>query len=181
MGPVEKEIGKNIVLLRQACGMTQEEVAHRANISVHCLQMIEHGHWNVTIDSLMHLSQVFGVDARVLSFFSKSDEDILSEISKVPRLAEETGDILQVCRSIALLRKEAGITQKELAQKARISTARLREIEHGCANTTIKRILRIAQSFGMSLAMLSSINMSEEVHMDLVREAREAAGLRPKL
>lgn len=181
MGPVEKEIGANIVLLRQACGMTQEEVAYRANISVHCLQMIEHGHWNVTMDNLMRLSQVFGIDPRVLSFFSKPDEDILGEIREAPRLAEETGGILQVCRSIALLRKEAGITQKELAQKAKISTARLREIEHGCANTTVKRMLRIAQSFGMSLAMLSSINMSDEALMDLVREAREAAGLRPKL
>lgn len=45
------EIRKNIVLLRREQGLTQEDVAFRSNLSVNCLQAIEYGCRNTTVDT----------------------------------------------------------------------------------------------------------------------------------
>ena len=74
------EIGKNIVLLRNEQGLTQEEVAFQSNLSVSRLQTIEYGCQNVTVDTLIRIASVLGIDSRVFGVFSRTDHAILSEI-----------------------------------------------------------------------------------------------------
>ena len=44
------EIGKNVLILRGGRGLSQEELADRAGISVSRLRDIEHGYANASID-----------------------------------------------------------------------------------------------------------------------------------
>ena len=46
------EIGKNVLILRGGRGLSQEELADRAGISVSRLRDIEHGYANASIDVL---------------------------------------------------------------------------------------------------------------------------------
>ena len=171
------EIGNNIVLLRSRQGLSREEVAFRANQCANTLYAIEHGRANATADTLIHLSTALGIDSRVLGVFSRTDEVILSEVRQTPRLPLKSGNALQFCENIVPLRKERGITQKQLAHLAGISAAWMRDIEHGCANMTIDKLLRISKAFDLSLLKLACLAMSEEELMDLVQNARERAGI----
>ena len=82
------EAGRNIVLLRKALNMKQEEVAFLSNLSVSRLQDIECGCPNVTFDTLTCISKTLGVDFRVLDIFLQSDAEILSAFhSQKPQLS----------------------------------------------------------------------------------------------
>ena len=174
------EIGKCIVLLRNNQNLSQEEVAFQAGRSVSCLQAIEYGCNNPTVDTLIRLADVLGIDSRVLGIFLRTDRSILSEIRQAPPFPKLKGGTLQICENILLLRKTRGLTQKELAQLAQISDARLRDVEHGCANMTINTLLCISRAFGLSLMELNFLTMQEEELMELVHTARDRAGIRQR-
>lgn len=171
------DIGRNAVFLRQWQGFTQEEVAFRSNLSVNCLQSIEHGRSNATADTLIHLAKTLGIYSQVFGIFAWTDEMIASEIRHPPHLPFKSGNSLQICENIMLLRKARGITQKQLAQIAGISSTYLRYIEQGCANMTVRVLLVIAEAFDLSLMKLTFLATPEELLMHMVREARERAGI----
>lgn len=171
------EIGKNIVLLRQKCGLTQAEIAYRANLSISHLQSIEYGYQNTTVDTMIRIAESFGIHSHVMGIFSWADSAILAEIRQIPKLPEREIEALQICRNILILRKMRGLTQEQLARLSNISISCLRDIEHCCANVTAKKLLCIARAFGMSLTELNSIAMREEKLMEMVYKAREKAGL----
>lgn len=174
-----QEIGRNVALLRQARGLTQEETAYRANISVSRLQVIEYGRHNTTVDTLIRIANGLGIDQRVIGIFTRSDQAILNDLkqSRLLHGHSERIDILPICRNIRLLRKERGLTQRELAQLANLSAACLRDIEHGCANMTIKTLMRIAEGFGLSMTELFATTMEQEELLELVYDTRKAAGI----
>jgi transcriptional regulator with XRE-family HTH domain len=66
MGALEGIIGANVRRLRKERALTQEDVAHRAEISVRYLSSVEAGHQNVTIAVLERLAVVLGVSAASL-------------------------------------------------------------------------------------------------------------------
>ena len=171
------EIGLNTRHLRQGQGLSLEEVVFRANLSVNCLQSVEHGRSNATVDTLIHIAQALNIDSQVFGVFAWADEYILSEIRKPPCLPLKHGDPLQVCENIILLRKERGISQKQLADNAGISPTYLRYIEQGCANMTMGKLLSIADAFDLTLMKLAFLAMPEEHLLRMVRDAREKAGI----
>lgn len=175
-----EEIGRNIILLRREQGLTQEETAFRANLSVSRLQTIEYGCRNTTVDTLIRIAGALGVDPRVFGIFSRTDRAVLSEFRRFPRLPERGGGLLQICGNIVLLRKKRGLTQKQLAYLAGISTVCLRDIERECANVTVNKLLCVAGAFHMSLMELSSLTMPEETLMDMIYSARTRAGIKRK-
>lgn len=171
------EIGKNIVLLRKAQGLTQEQVAFRSNISISRLQDIEYGCRNTTIDTLICLARALQVDSRILGIFSMSDKEIRSKTRSSFRLQHEINGPLQICENIVQLRKTEKLTQKELARMSNMSIARLRDIEHRCANVTTDKLFGIADAFGISLVELSAMSMSEAEFFQLIHRARIRAGM----
>ena len=58
MGALEGIVGVNVRRLRKEKGLTQEEVAHRAEISVRYLSSIEAGRENLTLQVLERLAAV---------------------------------------------------------------------------------------------------------------------------
>ena len=53
-------VGGNVRRLRLERGMTQEDLAHRAEISVRFLSSVEHGRENITLAVLERLSLALG-------------------------------------------------------------------------------------------------------------------------
>lgn len=172
------EIGNNIVLLRKEQGLTQEETAFRSNLSVSRLQYIEYGCQNTTTDTLIRLAETLGVDPRVFAIFSRPENVILSEVRRSVRLPERKGDRPQICDNIVRLRKKRRLSQEQLARLSHISPVCLRDIEHGCGNTTTKKLVSIAKAFGLSPTELNLCSIPEEELLELVRQAKRMAGLK---
>jgi transcriptional regulator with XRE-family HTH domain len=57
-------------------------------------------------------------------------------------------------KHLAHMRKEKGLTQEKLAEKASLDTAQLGKIEIGLTNLTINTIHRLAKGLGISLKEL---------------------------
>ena len=53
-------VGKNVRRLRLERGMTQEDLAHRAEISVRFLSSLEHGRENTTLAVIERVSAALG-------------------------------------------------------------------------------------------------------------------------
>ena len=64
-------VGRNIVLLRQAAGMAQDELAHRASIHVTYLSGVENGRRNITMDVLERIARALDVQETTLLARSK--------------------------------------------------------------------------------------------------------------
>ena len=69
------------------------------------------------------------------------------------------------------MRKARNITQRELANLSKVSCARLRDIEHGCANVTIVALDKITGALGLSLLEAGMLTVSEDEFEDVVQSA----------
>jgi transcriptional regulator with XRE-family HTH domain len=58
--------GANVRRLRLERGMTQEDLAHRADVSVRFLSSIEHGRENATLAVLERLAAALGAEPSIL-------------------------------------------------------------------------------------------------------------------
>lgn len=74
-------------------------------------------------------------------------------------------------------RKQAGISQEELARQTGISLTLIRDIERKAANPTLSSLVKIADAFDMSIAELLDFNNdlqdSAKISSTLVRELRQ--------
>ena len=61
--PVLLQIAAKVRALRLAKGLTQEQLAERADYAVRFVQFVEHGSRNLTIDSLVALADALEVKA----------------------------------------------------------------------------------------------------------------------
>ncbi len=82
MGDVQKELGQKVRNLRRALGLTQEQLAERAGISLKHLGELERGRSNPTLSSLVGLASSLGVP--LPEFFT------LEEAGLTPERARET-------------------------------------------------------------------------------------------
>lgn len=81
---IQATIGYHVRRLRQASGATQQEVADRCAMYRTYLSRIENGSANPTVQVLVDLAQLFGVE--MASFFSTIDAPDKAE-SEAPALA----------------------------------------------------------------------------------------------
>lgn len=175
-----EEIGRNSVLLRKVQGLSQEDVAFRAERSVSCLQSVESGCGNTTVDTLIRIAGALHIDSRVFGMFTRTDEEIMWELRQVSQLPVRTSGVLQICGNIIQLRKAQGLTQSRLAYFSQVSQARLRDIEHGCANVTANKLQAIAGAFGLTLLQLNYLTTPVEEVLEAVYQARAMAGITRK-
>lgn len=82
------EIGRNIVILRKKLGITQEQLALSADVSVSRLRDIEHGRVNFSIDYLESISSALGVELLVLLLLSRTEADILDLLRRARQILE---------------------------------------------------------------------------------------------
>ena len=81
-------------------------------------------------------------------------DDIISERMKDPEFAQawtETELEDQIKRTLIEARIDAGLTQKELAEKSGIRQSNISRIENGSAIPTLQTLYAIARGFGKKL------------------------------
>lgn len=64
--PFRAYVGANVQRLRRKNKLTQEQLAERAGIEARYIRTIERGQTNLTLDVLVRLAEVLGVDPRLL-------------------------------------------------------------------------------------------------------------------
>lgn len=80
-------------------------------------------------------------------------EDLQKELlnPRFKKFFEEEQEKVQIAYEIALLRHAAKLTQKELAQKLKISQSAIARIESGEQNLTLDTLMKIGALFGKKL------------------------------
>ena len=76
------EIGKNVLILRGGRGLSQEELADRAGISVSRLRDIEHGYANASIDVLESVAVALDTELPTLFLLSLEEEQVLDMLRR---------------------------------------------------------------------------------------------------
>ncbi len=69
MAKLRKEFGKRLRLFRRQAGLTQEQLAEKAEISVDFLSLVERGINAPSFDNLEKLAKALGVSVRELFEF----------------------------------------------------------------------------------------------------------------
>lgn len=72
MGQLEdvlRDLGRRVAELRTAEGMTQEQLAERAEVTVQYLQRVESGRENLTVKSILRLAEL--LEVTVIDLFAK--------------------------------------------------------------------------------------------------------------
>lgn len=64
---IRKHIGRRVEALRAAKGMTQEELANKAQISRPNISSIENGKYNVRLDTLHKIAEALGVEIELIT------------------------------------------------------------------------------------------------------------------
>ena len=166
-----RETGKNIREIRETKGLSQEKAAEKANISRNRWQEIEYGCKNITIDTLRRIAGALGVSPIILGILKRPEGEVrFMWIRTWDRTGwKEAG--IEIGQTIHHLRKTRNITQRKLANMSKVSCARLRDIEHGCANVTVVVLDKIAEAFGLSLLEIGMLTVSEAEFEDMVQRA----------
>ena len=167
-----QETGKNIKEIREAKGLSQEKAAEKANISRNRWQEIEYGCKNITIETLRRMAEALGVSPITLGILKRPEVEIRFMWIQTWDRTEWKEAGIEIGKTIHHLRKARNITQRELANLSKVSCARLRDIEHGCANVTIVVLDKIAEVLGLSLLEIGMLTVSEDEFEDMVQRAR---------
>lgn len=83
------EVGRNIVTLRKARRITQEQLALQSDVSVSRLREIEHGVANPSIDYLETIAKTLEVALPVLFLYSMNDIEVLELLHDARREQRE--------------------------------------------------------------------------------------------
>jgi transcriptional regulator with XRE-family HTH domain len=73
MGDLRKNFGQRLKALRQQAGLTQEQLAEAAYISVDFLSLVERGINAPSFENLERLAKVLGIPVRELFNFDTTD------------------------------------------------------------------------------------------------------------
>jgi transcriptional regulator with XRE-family HTH domain len=73
MGDLRKNFGQRLKALRQQAGLTQEQLAEAADISVDFLSLVERGINAPSFENLERLAKVLGIPVRELFNFDTTD------------------------------------------------------------------------------------------------------------
>jgi len=105
MTNARKELGKRIREIRKIKGFTQEELGEMANLSYKFIGELERGKVNVSLDSLVRISQALEID--IGDLFRKGEGPVLrltlKEKTPLSRLSSK--DIQQIKTALRLLNR----------------------------------------------------------------------------
>ena len=81
---------------------------------------------------------------------------------------------VEIGMNIVKIRKEQKMSQEELAFRAKISVSRLRDIEHGKANTSIDTLESIAKALSVELLTLFLYSFDDAEIRSIHRQPQES-------
>jgi transcriptional regulator with XRE-family HTH domain len=89
---LRRELGERIRQLRKAAGLTQAELAERADMDYKYLGGVERGERNITIDNVERIAKGFGIEPYQLFLFSLAAQKPGEVVTE-----EKLGDIVKHC------------------------------------------------------------------------------------
>ena len=89
---LKREFGERVRQLRKATGLTQAELAEKADMDYKYLGAVERGERNITIDNIEKIAKGFGVEAYQLFLFSLATQQLSQIVTE-----EKVGDIVKHC------------------------------------------------------------------------------------
>lgn len=137
-----------IAELRNRAGLTQKQLAENTGTNVRWIQKIERGEINIqhitffkAVRLIRALAQAEAID------MEESDEAIKSYAVMKALLTEDKHSLI---RTVPELRKQAGMTQKELADKMGTNTRWIQKVEHGeisIMNISLMKAISLIKAF----------------------------------
>ena len=98
---VKRAVGKRIKLVRQGKGLTQDQFAERVGLSSKYISGIERGVENPTMDNLIRLAKVLGVEPYDLFLFGESEENEKALRKGLEKMLREADmEQLQLCFNV---------------------------------------------------------------------------------
>jgi len=89
---IKRAVGKRIKIVRQRSGLTQDQLAEQVGLSPKYISGIERGVENPTMDILIRLAKMLGVEPYDLFLFGESEESekaLRKGIEKMVREADQ--------------------------------------------------------------------------------------------
>ena len=74
----------------------------------------------------------------------------------------------QVGKRVREIRRQAGLTQPELGERAHMAAAEISKIENGRRTPTLETLDRLAQALGVTVISLVSFDPGRDTRSDLV-------------
>lgn len=132
--------GKRIKAIRESRGLTQNDVAEILGVSTAAISQYENGNWSMRLSTLNKLADALRVPvAEILG----TDSAEQSEIS------------LAIGQRIKTERKKAGMTQKELAEKAGLAVGTIQQYERGLRRPNYDALNKLKVAFGMPASTIA--------------------------
>lgn len=144
-GQVRREVGATLRKLREGKGMTVTELARASGLSPAHISEIERGKTSPSLRTLEKLALTLGVSRSSLV---------------------KTVVVDGVGQKLKRLRERLGLSQKDLAEKAGVSSGLIGQIESGRTQSSVTTLTRLAEALGVSPCYFL---MEEEEVLDLTR------------
>lgn len=162
-------VGEKIRQLREARGMSLEELADRLDVPPDCLQDIESGLRRLARDGLQEVSAIFGVPL----------SSLLEEEAPAGQGEEDRAVAVSVGRRLRELRESKGLTLAELGKRAGVSLAHISEIERGRSSASLKTLEKLTSVLGVPVSQI--LRPSEGFSLgEKIRRLRRNLGMSQK-
>jgi len=181
----QQELGRRIRAAREACALTQEDVARHLGVSRPAVAQIERGRRSVSSLELDRLAHLFGRDIRDFVADSFEEKDPLAAVFRAaPAIVREpsVADALRDC--VALGREMAGLERLLGVEHAVIATAAYPSPPPSTRWEAIQQGERLAEEerrrLGLGFAPLpdlAELLEAQGVHAGLVDLPEEVSGL----
>ena len=93
-----RQIGKRVRRYRKLAGLTQEQLAEKADLSVHFLGFIERGNAKPTLDSLEQVALALGINVEALFHFPEEGREESQKETKM--ILYQIHWLLKRCRPV---------------------------------------------------------------------------------
>ncbi|TZE81977.1 helix-turn-helix domain-containing protein [Calorimonas adulescens] len=145
-------VGKKIKELRLSRKMTQEELGKIIGVTTSMIGMYETGARNPSYTVLKKIAEYFNVTTDYL-------------------LGHEEIKDVEIGANIKKYRKQAGLTQQELADKANISRSYLADVENGRYNPSLETLNSIAKVLNIKVSDILNGDTDKEIQFKTPQEA----------
>lgn len=86
---IKRAVGKRIKIVRQRSGLTQDQLAEQVGLSPKYISGIERGVENPTMDILIRLAKMLGVEPYDLFLFGESEENAKALRKGIEKMVRE--------------------------------------------------------------------------------------------
>lgn len=133
--------------------MTQEQLGQESGNTLSHISRIEKGHVNPTFGNVRRIAEALGVS---LAELGQEEARIEGRLGLPPRIDEVPGTDLgiQFGQTVRLLRENAGLSQRRLAERSGLGAQTVGNIERGSSHPMLDTVVKLIGSLGATPAEL---------------------------